>query len=56
MEPAQAVHRGGSGASGVTHVGGGDDDTRLMEAEGVVLHKACAGGTTQESLGKQGGA
>ena len=53
MEPVRAVHGGGSGASGVTHVGGDDDGAQLKEAEGVVLRKACAeGGTTQESLGK----
>ena len=51
MEPARAMHGGGSGASGVTHVGGGDDGARLTEPKGVVLRKACAG-NIQESLGK----
>ena len=40
----------GSGASSVMNVGGGISGTRLTEAKEVVLHKACAGGTTQESL------
>ena len=52
-EPVRDVYGGGSGASGMTNVGGGDDGARLTETEGVVLRKACAGrGATQESLGK----
>ena len=40
-----AMQGGGSSrASGVTHVGGGDNGAPLMEAEGVVLRKACARG------------
>ena len=42
------VYGGGAGPTGVTKMGGGDGDTRLTVAEGVVLHEASVGETTNE--------
>ena len=54
MEPERDAYGGGSGASSVTNVGGGDSATRLTVTEGVVLCETCNEGTTEECRDKVG--
>ena len=52
-EPECDVYGGGAGPTGIMETDGG---ARLMVAEGVVLHEASIGETTNECRNKDGGA
>ena len=54
-EPEHNVYGGGAGPTCITKTGGGDRGARLTVAEGVVLHEASVGETTNECRGNDRG-